>query len=64
MYEIAHVDQVKQYWVNKHRVTVEQFSSVNWKAIGKAMEQSTRPKRTFISKHTLGMCRVGKFMHR
>jgi hypothetical protein len=28
------------------------------------MEQSIRPKRTFILKHTLGMCRVGKFMHR
>ena len=28
------------------------------------MEQSTRSRRVFISKHTVGMCGVGKFMHR
>jgi hypothetical protein len=64
IYEIAHVDQIKQYWINKDKVSAEKFSAINWKAIGKAMEQSTRSRRVFISKHTVGMCGVGKFMHR
>jgi hypothetical protein len=38
--------------------------NINWGAIGQAMSQSQRSKRSFVSKHTVGMCGVGKFMVR
>ncbi len=64
IYEITHVESVKQYWLSKDRVTSESFSEIHWDAMKKAMLQSPRSRRTFISKHTAGMCGVGKIMHR
>jgi hypothetical protein len=64
LYEIAHVESVKQYWISKDRVTADSFSEINWDTMKKAMLQSPRSRRTFASKHTVGMCGVGKFMQR
>ena len=55
---------MKQYWISKDRVTADSFSEINWDAMKKAMLQSPRSRRTFTSKHTVGMCGVGKFMQR
>jgi hypothetical protein len=44
IYKIAHVEQVKQYWVSKDQVTVEKIENISWQAIGQAMTQSTWSK--------------------
>jgi hypothetical protein len=64
LYEISNVLSVQQYWTSKDRVAAESLSEIHWEAMKKAMLQSSRSKHTFISKHTVGMCGVGKFMHR
>jgi hypothetical protein len=64
LYEIAHVESVKQYWISKDRVTTDSFSEIHWDAMKKAMLQSPRSRCTFASKHTVGMCGAGKFMQR
>ena len=40
------------------------MEQVHWEAIGIAMKETKRSRRVFLSKHTCGMCGVGKFMKR
>jgi hypothetical protein len=47
----------------KRHLTTETFDSINWQSMKKAYKESTLSRRTFITKHTSGMCGVGKFMH-
>jgi hypothetical protein len=53
-----------KYWQSKVDVTQEVTALVDWQAIGRAMKGATRGRRVFVSKHTAGMCGVGKFMVR
>ncbi len=60
-YDIVHAEEAKQYWLSKG-TSLEGYAATNWDALDKAMEESPRSKCTFITKHTAGMCGVGKFM--
>jgi hypothetical protein len=64
IYDIVHATEAKDYWLSKDRVPHDTYDSNNWDALHKAMEESPRPRRIFIMKHSAGMCGVGKFMHR
>jgi hypothetical protein len=44
------------------RISSDGYNSTNWDALGKAMEESPRSRRFFLTKHMAGMCGVGKFM--
>ncbi len=37
IYDIVHMDAIKQYWISKDRVTDNSFHHVHWEAIGKAI---------------------------
>jgi hypothetical protein len=37
---------------------------INWEAIGRALKALSRPHQHFMSKHTVGICGVGKWMLR
>ncbi len=62
LYEIVHAEQAKQYSLSKDCISTEDFEQVNWEAIDKAMKESQRMRRVFVSKQSSGMCGVGKFM--
>jgi len=64
VYDLVHSDEAKEYWRRKDDLQPEAVKEVSWEAIGKAMQETKRPRRVFISKHTCGMCGVGKFMKR
>ncbi len=64
VYDLAHSPEAKSYWMQKDNVSYETIDSINWGAIKTAMKESKRGKRIFISKHTSGMCGVGRFMKR
>jgi hypothetical protein len=64
IYDIVHAEEAKKYWLSKERISPEGYNSTNWDALGKAMEESSRAKCIFVSKHVVGMCGVGKFMVR
>jgi hypothetical protein len=64
IYDIVHAKEARDYWLSKDRVPHDNYDCNNWEALQKAMEESPRPCRIFIMKHSAGMCRVGKFMHR
>jgi hypothetical protein len=41
----------------------DSFMDIAWDSIGQAMNHAPCNKRVFVSKHTVGICGVGKFMH-
>jgi hypothetical protein len=63
IYEISHAAEVRGYWLSKERITQEGYNVTNWDAL-KIMEESPCSRRIFMTKHSVGMCGVGKFMHR
>jgi hypothetical protein len=62
-YDLVHVKEARLYWESRN-IPPTTFDSVHWEAVGQALQNSPRSKRIFITKHTVGMCGVGKFMHR
>ncbi len=64
IYDLVHASSAKEYWRQKDNLTSEAIESVNWESIDKAMTETKRSRRVFVSKHTCGMCGVGKFMKR
>ncbi len=40
------------------------MKTVDWEAIGSTLQGIARGRRVFVSKHTAGMCGVGRFMKR
>jgi hypothetical protein len=63
LYELVHTPTVKEYWINKSRITKDTFSSVLWPKLGMALAKMPLSRRLFCSKHTSGMCGVGKFQN-
>jgi hypothetical protein len=61
IYNIVHTPKDKDYWIKKDRITETNFHSVNWPRLGQALDKMPLPRRLFVSKHTSGMCGVGKF---
>jgi hypothetical protein len=60
IYDLVHTTAVKQYWIKKSK-TDQSFDSVLWPRLGKALDRMPLQRRLFVSKHTAGMCGVGKF---
>jgi hypothetical protein len=61
LYDLVHTPAVKNYWMKKQRAREDNFESINWTRIGSSLDQMPLIKRLFCSKHTAGMCGVGKF---
>lgn len=64
IYDLVHAEAAKEYWTRKDKLTQATIDSVNWELIEIAMNESRCSRRVFISKHSSGMCGVGKFMKR
>ncbi len=61
IYDLVHPPLAKEYWIQKERINEETFSTVNWNRLGQALNKMPLARRFFCSKHTSGMCGVGKF---
>jgi hypothetical protein len=62
LYDWVHSPIALSYWRSKNHCTEEQIKDINWDALHAAMKESQRQRRVFVTKHTVGMCGVGKFM--
>jgi len=60
IYEIIHTQQVVQYWQSREKTEPNLLEHVDWPAIGRALPEVPCSQQFFLSKYTLGMCRVGK----
>jgi hypothetical protein len=63
IYSAVHNPESEAYWGRKED-SPENIVLVDWPLIGFAMKQAPKARRVFVTKHTCGMCRVGKFMKR
>jgi hypothetical protein len=61
IYDLVHRPSVMKYWERKDRITLNTFDSILWERLGTALNKMTLNHRLFCSKHTSGMCGVGKF---
>jgi hypothetical protein len=61
LYDLVHTPVVKTYWIKKQRAREDNFEFINWARIGNSLDNMPLTKRFFCSKHTVGMCGVGKF---
>jgi hypothetical protein len=64
IYEAVHAPGARAYWARKQQVDEEVIRDINWPAIKNAATSSSLTRRIFITKHSTGMCGVGKFMAR
>jgi hypothetical protein len=64
LYEHIHGSIANLYWEKKEGLSTEQMESVHWEALSKARHQSSMSRNRFVTKHIVGMCKVGKFMVR
>jgi hypothetical protein len=64
IYSLVHDQEANLYWSAKKDVNKESLPLIDREAIGTAMQEIPRKQRVFITKHTAGMCGVGKFMKR
>jgi hypothetical protein len=62
IYNHIHGKIALDYWMKKEKITEVYCSLIDWDTIGKAMNNTNLPRRWFISKHSSGMCGVGKFI--
>ncbi len=63
IYEIIHSSEARSYWEQEEKIVSPLFDSIHWDAVNQAMQSTKRSTRVFVSKHTVGMCGVWKFMH-
>jgi hypothetical protein len=61
IYSLAHTPATKKYWTQKSRATDSSFESVHWLRLGQALAKMPHTRRLFCTKHTVGMCGIGKF---
>jgi hypothetical protein len=61
LYDLVHSLVAKDYWLKKNRIATKSFEDVLWTRLGQAMDRMPLHRRLFCSKHTSGMCGVGKF---
>ncbi|CAJ1945792.1 unnamed protein product [Cylindrotheca closterium] len=62
--EAVVLPELMEYWAAKGRLAPEHFRSVDWPIVHRAMKSLKLAKQRFITKHTVGMCGVGKFRKR
>lgn len=61
LYDHVHGPKSKLYWMRKGRITEDNFQDVLWDRLGLALDRMPFSRRVFCSKHTSGICGVGKF---
>ena len=59
--ELITVPPFKEYVVAKGRITRAALPLIDWQSVGRAMSDSPFGLRKWVTKHTVGMCSVGKF---
>jgi hypothetical protein len=64
IYGVVQEKDSELYWSSKKDVDPLGIPLVDWQTIGCSMKQIPRARRTFIMKHTSGMCGVGKYIQR
>ena len=52
---------LKEYWIKKGRFPADAYSLIDWTSVERAMSDSPPALRRWVTKHTVGMCSVGKF---
>ncbi|CAJ1946478.1 unnamed protein product [Cylindrotheca closterium] len=62
--EAVLLPELMEYWAAKGRLAPEHFRSVDWPIVHRAMKSLKPAEQRFITKHTVGMCGVGKFRKR
>jgi hypothetical protein len=61
LYDLVHTPKAKTYWMTKSRMNEFSFALVNWTRLGQALNKMPLSRHLFCSKHTTGMCGVGKY---
>jgi hypothetical protein len=61
LYNLVHTPTAREYWIKKSRISEKKFNDVLWTRLGQALDKMPLSRRLFCSKHTSGMCGVGKF---
>ncbi len=64
VYEYVHAPEARAYWMEKKSISQETFDSINWEAVQQAYRSASLSRRTFVSKHVVGMCGVGSQVER
>jgi hypothetical protein len=62
LYFAVHAKQARKYWVDKEKSAMPAVDYVDWECISGAMKTLPRTNQHFISKFTVGMSGVGKWM--
>jgi len=62
VYNRVHCKEAYDYWANKGKVQQGIIDYVHWEAIHTAISELPKGQRIFISKHTMGMYGVRKYM--
>lgn len=52
---------LKDYWHNKGRISKTAFDLIDWHTVKRAMKAPPPRLQRWLTKHTVGMCGVGKF---
>jgi len=64
IYNIIHSAEAFQFWGAREKIDPALLIFVHWEAIAAAMKGMEHSKCLYLSKHTMGMCGVGKWMKR
>lgn len=64
LYEHCVVQSVRDYWSQRHSLSVEQWDNIDWKVLEVAMATLPKGVRRWSSKHWLGFSATGKVMCR
>ncbi len=61
IYDHIHGKEALTYWLRKKKIDNSTSHLIAWDTIGKAINKIPLSQRWFLTKHTSGMCGVGKF---
>lgn len=62
--ELVTLPPLKEYWVSRNRISPTQFDLIDWDAVHRCMTSLPFGLQKWTTKHTVGMCGVGKFRQR
>lgn len=62
IYNIIHSEEAKDYWASNRKLSRAVIDSVDWNIIDSALKEVPQNQQTFVTKHSVGMCGVGKFL--
>jgi len=62
LYDQAPLPKAQTFWSNKKSLNTNIMQYIDWTVIKRARKMSNQYINRFISKHTVGMCGVGKFL--